>query len=79
MHKGKLVLCEEKDLLLEKYAVVKLSEDAFMALPEDAVVRRKRTAYGYDALVLRNQISGAFPQEMTTLEDIILFMAKEDD
>ncbi len=79
LHKGRLLLCEEKDTLLEKYALVKLDDDAFEALPEDAVVRKKKTSYGYDALILREQVSGAFPLEKTTLEDIILFMAKEAD
>lgn len=79
LHKGRLVLCDEKDALLEKYAVVKLSENDFSALPESAVVRKKKTSYGYDALVIKNQLNAAFTQEMTTLEDIILFMAKEDE
>lgn len=77
LHKGKLLLCEEKDLLLERYGVVKLSEEAFAALPEAAVVRQKKTHYGYEALVLKDQIHESFPLEMTTLEDIILFLAKE--
>ncbi len=79
LHKGRVMLCDEKDLLLEKYAVVKLSKDDFSALPESAVVRKKKTSYGYDVLVNRNQINGVFTQEMTTLEDIILFMAKEEN
>lgn len=78
LHKGKLILCEEKDILLEKYAVVKLSDHDFHALPQNAIVRKKKTSYGYDALVIKNQINQTFRQEMTTLEDIILFMAKED-
>lgn len=79
LHKGKLVLCEEKDVLLEKYAVVKLAGDDLEALPEEAVIRKKKTSYGYDALVIRELINRLFPQERTTLEDIILFLAKEDD
>lgn len=78
LHKGKLVLCEEKDVLLEKYAVVKLDSAAFQALPDRAIVRKKKTNYGYEALVIKDAVNDAFPLEMTTLEDIILFMAKED-
>lgn len=79
LHKGKLMLCEEKDVLLDKYAVVKLSRENFSALPEDALIRRKETSYGYDALVLKNKINSAFTPEVTSLEDIILFMAKEEN
>lgn len=78
LHQGKLVLCEEKDALLEKYAVVKLTHDAFAALPEQAVIRTKKTSYGYEALVLKDQVNDAIPREMTTLEDIILFLAQEE-
>lgn len=78
LHQGRLVLCEEKDVLLETYAIVKLSPEEFAALPEQAVVRARKIGYGYDALVLKGQISPAFPREITTLEDIILFLAKED-
>lgn len=78
LHKGRLVLCEEKDVLLDKYAVVKLPGSGIQDLPEDALVRRKKTAYGCDALVIKDRISGAFVQERITLEDIILFLAKED-
>ncbi|MEG1360818.1 MAG: ABC transporter ATP-binding protein [Clostridia bacterium] len=77
LHNGKLVLCEEKDALLNKYALVKLSKADFEALPQSAVVRKKGTAYGYDALLFKEQINPAFPTEKITLEDIILFMTKE--
>lgn len=78
LHKGKLVLSEEKDVLLDSYAIVKLPDDGIQDLPEDAVVRRKKTRYGYDALILKEQINKAFTKERITLEDIILFLAKED-
>lgn len=78
LHKGKLVLSEEKDVLLDSYAIVKLPDDGIQDLPEDAVVRRKKTRYGYDALILKDQINKAFTKERITLEDIILFLAKED-
>lgn len=78
LHKGKLVLCEEKDALLDKYTIVKLAGESIQALPEDAVVRKKKTSYGYEALVIKDQINRTFSQERITLEDIILFLAKED-
>lgn len=79
LHKGELVLCEEKDILLDKYVVIKLAGNDIETLPEEAVIRKKKTIYGYDALVVRELVNGLFPQERTTLEDIILFLAKEDD
>ena len=78
LHKGKLVLCEEKDVLLDRYAIVKLPGDEIQDLPEDAVIRKKKVVYGYDALILKDRVSNVFQQERITLEDIILFLAKED-
>lgn len=79
LHKGKLVLCEEKDVLLDNYAIVKLPGDEIQNLPEDAVVRKKKAVYGYDALILKDRVNSVFQQERITLEDIILFLAEEDD
>lgn len=78
MHKGNLILCEEKDVIIDKYAVVKLSNSDFETVPTDAIVRRKKTSFGYEALVLKEKINSSLKTEHTRLEDIILFMAKEE-
>ena len=77
IHKGKLIMCEEKDIILDKYAVVKLSETDFDNIPTNAIVSKKTTGFGYEALIRKDKISNAFITEKTTLEDIVLFMAKE--
>lgn len=76
LHKGKLMLCEEKDQLLEEYALVHLSAERFADLPEDSIVGRKDGRFGVEALVLRSRVPQDLPVEHTNLEDIILFMAK---
>jgi len=76
LHHGRLQFCEEKDRLLEEYALVKLSPDKFADLPETAVLSRRDSAYGVEALVRRPEIADIFVTEHTSLEDIILFMAK---
>lgn len=78
LHKGKLVLCEEKDRMLEEYAMVKMTAEDFQSLPEEAIKRKRTGAFGIEALVKKAEISSAFVTEHTTLEDIILFLAKED-
>ncbi|MGN0485098.1 MAG: ABC transporter ATP-binding protein [Lachnospiraceae bacterium] len=78
IHKGNLVLCEEKDVIMEEYGIVKLSNEEYESLPQDAVVRKKKTGFGYEVLVKKQQINPAFPVEKTTLEEIILFLTKEE-
>jgi len=76
IHAGKLILCEEKDRLLEEYAIVKLGVDQLEAIPEDAIKGIKKGKYGVEALVLKEKVSAAFVYEHTSLEDIILFLVK---
>ena len=76
IHNGRLLFCEEKDRLLEEYAIMRLSQRDYEALPPEAVKGVKQNSYGVEALVLRRQVSPAFSAEHTTLEDIILFLAK---
>ena len=77
LHKGKLVLFEEKDRLLEEYALVKLTAEQLEALDPAAVVGKRTGPYGGAALVRRGMIPAGFVTERTNLEDIILFLAKE--
>ena len=76
LHKGKLILFEEKDQLLEEYAIVKLSPAQLAELDRSAVAGVKQGPYGAEALVKQDQIPATFVTEHTTLEDIILFLAK---
>jgi ABC-2 type transport system ATP-binding protein len=78
IHRGKLMLCEEKDKLLEEYAIVKLPKSSFSDIPQYAVKGKKITNYGVEALVLKSAISSSFEIQHTTLEDIVLFLAKGD-
>ena len=76
IHKGRLLLMEEKDRLLDQYMVARMPEEQLADLPEEAVVGVKKGNYGAEALVRRELVSPAFPLERTTLEEIILFLAK---
>lgn len=79
LHKGKLILFEEKDRLLEEYALIKLSPQQLAELAPDALVGVKENPYGAEALVRRAQIPTDFIPEHTSLEDIILFLAKDQE
>lgn len=76
LHKGKLVFCEEKDRLLEEYAMLKLTEEQFEDIPKEAVIGAKKNGFGVEALVKKSAVADVFKPEHTSLEDIILFLAK---
>ena len=79
LHKGKLVLCEEKDRLLEQYAIVKMPQYALDQLPADTVVSSKSGPYAVEALVKRDRLPHGTQTEFTTLETVILFLARGGD
>ena len=78
LHQGKLVLFEEKDRLLEEYALVKLPADQLEALDPAAVAGKRVGPYGAEVLAKRDLLPAGFVAERTTLEDIILFLAKKE-
>ncbi|WOC32793.1 MULTISPECIES: ABC transporter ATP-binding protein [Caproicibacterium] len=79
LHKGKLLFCEEKDRLLETYGVVHCSKEELAALPKSAVQGGTRTSKygGAEALVLRSKVPADLKVDYASIEDIIVFLAKE--
>ncbi len=78
LHEGKLVLCEEKDMLLENFAIAKLTEGEFETLPREAIEKSKKTSFGYEVLLKKKKTNPGIRTEFTTLEDIVVFMAREE-
>ncbi|MEG0145066.1 MAG: ABC transporter ATP-binding protein [Clostridia bacterium] len=76
LHEGKLLLMEEKDALLEKYACLKCGKADFEALEPSAVVGYRASAYGVEALVLREKVPARLPLDKATMEDIMLYIVK---
>ncbi len=76
LHKGRLVLCEEKDLLLDKYGILKCSKEQLANIPEEAIHGRRVGTYGVEALVEREFMPRDAVVDRANLEDIILYMVK---
>ena len=77
LHKGKLLLCEEKDLLLEEYGLVHCSVDEFQTIPFHSVKYKKENAYGVEAMVLRNAVPSDIRISPISIEELFVFMVKE--
>ena len=77
LRKGKLLFCEEKDNLLERYGVFRGTAEQADSLLQEAVIGREDSAYGGTrALVLRDAAPSTLLLERPTLEDVILFTVK---
>ena len=77
LKKGKLVLWEEKDILLERYGLAHCTEAQFRNLPPSCICQHKRTPYGVELLVYRAQVPQELPVSPVTIEELFVFMAKE--
>lgn len=77
IHEGRLLFCEEKDRLLEEYAIfVGTTEQADSLLPEAVVYQETNGLGGVRAMVRRSQVPATLTLEKPTMEDIILNLVK---
>lgn len=78
LHKGKLMLCEEKDVLLDRYGVLKCTREQWANIPQEAVHGKRMGTYGVEALVERAFMPRDAVVDRASLEDIILYLSKEE-
>ena len=76
LHKGRLLLCEEKDALKEKYGILRCSREQLSALPSEAVIGRKATAYGVEAIAAREAVPAGLSLSPIDIEELFIFMVK---
>ena len=78
LHKGKLLLWEEKDRLLSQYGLIHCTNDALKTLPTEAIRHIKENPYGCEAMVLRNAIPDSISISPISIEELFVFMVKEE-
>ena len=76
LHKGRLLLCEERDALREEYGLAQLSKTDFDALDPAAVVGARRSPYGVSAILRREDAPAGVPMEPVSIEDLFILMVK---
>ena len=79
MHKGNVILSEEKDRLLEKYALLAMERAQYDAMPKEGV-RRMLDAHGtVRVLMEREYVPHGMPLERLGLEDMMLMIEKGEE
>ena len=76
LHKGKLILCEDKDTLREEYALWHGTQAQAAELPPKAVFGRRVTPYGVEALVHRGCVPADSPLSPVSIEELFVMMVK---
>ena len=77
LHKGKLLLCEEKDQLLAEYGLIHCTAEEIQNLPAKAIKYKKENPYGIEAMVLRSAVPANFNVSPISIEELFVFMVKE--
>lgn len=78
LHKGRLMLCEEKDRLKENYVLVHGEYDEIKKLDPNSVVGINSNPYGAEAIVKKELVSPNTETTPIDIEQLFVFMVKED-
>lgn len=76
LHKGKLLLCEEKDRLLAEYGLLHCTQEQLKALDPGAIRHKKETPYGVEAMVKREAVPTGMHLSPISIEELFVFMVK---
>lgn len=76
IHDGEIVFSKNKDDLLYDFGIWKGTLEEAIEIPDHAKIRMKQHAYGVEILVNRKEVNSAFPIDMPSIEDIMLFFVK---
>lgn len=76
IHEGRIIFEEEKDLLTEKYGVLKCTLDRLKELDAEAIVGYHQGEFGVSALVRLDKIPKTFQTERAGIEDIMLYFVR---
>ena len=74
LHRGKLLLYEEKDMLLSEYGILHCRPED---LPETGVLHKKLSPYGAEAIVRRDAVKPGTSLSPISMEELFVFMSKE--
>ncbi len=77
LHKGKLLLCEEKDRLLAEYGIVHCTAEQLLELDTEAIRYKKESPYGVEVIVKREAVKDKFNISPVNIEELFIFMVKE--
>lgn len=77
IHEGRIIFSESKDALLEKYGILKCSEEELDDIESSAVIAYKRNEFGIEALVERGRVNSSFVIDDAGIEDIMIYFTRE--
>lgn len=78
LHKGRLMLLEEKDALMEEYGLLQCSRDEAERIDPSAIIGRRDNPYGSRLIVRTDALPRGTKTQPVSIEELFVFMVKED-
>lgn len=75
IHNGRIILCKEKDELVNEYGTVNLSADDFAKIDSEHILHYEKNPYGIRAIFKR--AAGKYDFERVDIEELFVAMIKE--
>lgn len=79
INNGKIVFCEEKDVLLDKYRLVKCGNEELGALDKSKIIGMRTNTFGAEVLMLTENVPANFVSVKAGIEDIMLMIIKNEN
>lgn len=76
IHRGRIVLSESKDELLDRYGILKCKTSDFDSLDKALIKGYRKSQFGVEALVEKNQFRTGYLIDRASIEDIMLFTVR---
>ncbi len=79
LHRGRLLLCEEKDRLLSEYGLLPCTAEQLGQLPKAAVLCARQNPYGGQALVRKGALPAGCAAGPVSLEELFVLLVRRED
>lgn len=78
MHKGKMIITEEKDKLLSECVIAKMSDAEFAAIDKSNIIGSRKTQFGTTAVIRKKGAGSIKNIQPINLEDLFVYMIRGD-
>lgn len=76
MHNGRLILCEEKDELLNNYSIIQCDENTINQIDKADILSIRKSNYAVTAVIKSNAVLENMISSPISLEDLFVYMIR---
>jgi len=76
MHKGELILFEEKDKLLNDYCLIQCDEETLNSIDKNSILSIRKTKYSINAVIKKTAVTDKMNEQQISLEDLFVYMIR---